>query len=120
MKKILFIGLILLFVTGCGASKEEKVEKEVNAVEKQMTTFATNFYEKNVKNYINGITEQKVTIQQLKDFDYDTSLLVEPGKKTLCSTESYALIKIEDSTNVKKSKYTVENHLICGDYKTEN
>lgn len=118
MKKIIILGFALLFVTGCGCSKSiETREKELEA---KMKEYASDFYEKNVKDYMNGIDAQKVTIADLKKQGYDTDLLVDPTSGTACTAESYATIKIKNPDDVANSKYTVENHLVCGKYKTKN
>lgn len=117
MKKIIIVGLLLIFATGCGCSKETK-ESDATKLENTMKEYVTSFYDKNIKNYVKGITEQKVTITQLKALDFDTSKLTEPGKDTLCSEDSYAVVKIEDPSDVANSAYTIENHLTCGDYTT--
>lgn len=117
MKKIIIIMISLIFITGCSCSNKSDSEK-AKIVEKQMETYVKNFYEKNVQKYINGITQQKVTVAQLKKADYDTSKLTFDGKK--CTDESYSLVIIENSNDVANSKYEIEHHLTCGSYKTKN
>ena len=86
----------------------------VKTLEKQMGEYVTSFYEKNVKDYINNIDQQNVSIAQLDAADYDISKLTYDGKQ--CSNESYATVVIEDSTDVANSDYTIEYHLECGSY----
>jgi len=116
MKKFIVLGLLLLFVTGCGCAKDTKTKTK--DLEATMKEYASDFYEKNVKELVTGITEQEVTIATLKKLDYDTSVLKDPETGKLCSSDSYAIITIEDPSNLKDSDYTVKNYLTCGDYKT--
>lgn len=119
MKKIIIGMFLLLFVTGCGSSAKS-IETQTKQLEKQMTEYTKDYYEKNIKDLVSNISEQKITLKQLKASDYDTSILKEPGKKTLCSEKSYSKVIIENQEDVKNSKYKIENHLICGKYKTVN
>lgn len=108
--------LSLLFVTGCSCSKKSS-EEMTKTLEAQMNEYVTSFYEKNVKDYVNNINEQDISIALLNAADYDVSKLTYDG--TQCDDTSFARIIIEDSTDVANSDYTIEYHLTCGSYSSE-
>ena len=114
--KILILPLLLLtlVVSGCG-------KKDYSSLEKQLTREAGKFYETNIKDKVimagaQDTVQQKITLTALKSGGVDITKFTD---KKCNEEESYALVIYSTGDDgLQKGDYKVENHLVCGDYKT--
>lgn len=107
---VIFTAMVLVLLVGCGGKANFK------GLETDFTSLATKFYEENQKDKVLGVNEHKITLTMMEDANYDISKFIDKG----CEKDSsYALIKL--TLNEKREvvgNFQVENHLVCGDYKT--
>ncbi len=114
--KILVLPLLLLtlVVSGCG-------NKDYSSLEKKLTEEAGSFYEANIKDKVimagaQDTVQQKITLTALASGGVD---ITEFTEKECDEEESYALVIYSTGDDgLQKGDYTVENHLVCGDYIT--
>lgn len=100
MKRVLLVLALGLLVVGCSNNKEDVSKKKFEML-------ATEYYEKELKGKIIGVTEYTITLKALKTKGYDVSSLVngETGKE--CDESSSVII-----TETDKS-YETKVNLIC-------
>ncbi len=107
--KVKRLGLVLLILMGTGCYYNyEKLEEE-------MTTKASSYYEEYLKGYVVGVDQHKITLEDLKNKDYNINNFI----KRKCELDSYVLIKLEaDEQHTDNDNYDIENHLTCKGYQT--
>ena len=91
-------------------------------LEKDMTSMVSKYFDENIRGKVIGINKQIVTIETLENAGHDIKNLKDPNSGTACDkTESFSYVVIADpaETDYDKITYSVENHLSCGSYKTE-
>ena len=100
MKRVLLIIALVLLVVGCSNHKAEVNDKKFEMI-------ATEYYEKELKGKVIGVTEYTITIKTLKAKGYDVSSLVnsETGKE--CDESSNIVITDNGGS------YETKINLIC-------
>ncbi|MDD3048959.1 MAG: hypothetical protein PHQ89_03155 [Bacilli bacterium] len=111
MKKVqllLLCGAVIL-LAGCGEPNYSKIETE-------LTKEVKSYYKENLEGKVIGINSHKITLAALKA----SGVNIDNFTKLDCEETSYALVNLTLDENKEVTSYEVENHLICGDYKTSN
>lgn len=125
-KKFTFIiALIVLVVALIGTIflVNNRQEASAKALEKEMTNLTSRYFDEFIRSKVIGINKQIITIDTLEKANYDISKLKDPYTGQTCDKEnsfSYIIINDPAETDYDKISYTVENHLKCGDYNSEN
>ena len=80
---------------------------------KKMTKLVTKYYERDLKENTVGVGRLIVTLQTLKDADFNIrGVKGKPGvSKDLNEAFSYIIIENLEETDIDKIVYTIENHL---------
>lgn len=110
MKKLVLALLLMIAIVGCTKSKPN-----YKKLETEFTELAEKYYNEQLKDKVLGVNQHQVTLEHLEIADYDISSFTAKS----CDRTSYSLVKLQlDEDRNVVGNYEIENHLICGDYKT--
>ena len=100
MKRFLLVLALILLVAGCSKTKTD-------AAEKKFKILAVEYYEKELKGKVIGVSEYTVTLKTLKAKGYDVSGVVNKDTGKECDETSNVVITIQDGS------YDTKVNLIC-------
>lgn len=99
MKRFILLVVLVLLIAGCSNH-----EQDVN--EKKFKMIATEYYEKELKGKVIGVTEYTITLKGLKLRGYDVSSIVNSEGKECDETSSIVITE-------KDNSYEMKVNLIC-------
>lgn len=122
-----YLGIIMVFLlaiicVGVVVIINNQQKSSAKNLEKEMSSLTSQYFDEFIRSKVIGINKQIITIETLEKANYDTSKLTDPYTGKACDKQnSYSYIIINDpaETAYDKITYTVENHLVCEQYNSD-